>query len=62
MVITPENFMMIQREEHCEQERQGRLQVKLSCLSEHVRSECASLSVTKVHFSKCNNFKAVGIG
>ena len=36
--------------------------MKLSCLSEHVRSEYTSLSVTKVHFSKCNNFKAVGIG
>ena len=47
---------------HIKQERQGRLQVKLSCLSEHVRSEYTSLSVTKVHFSKCNNFKAVGIG
>ena len=32
------------------------------CLSKCEGSEYTSLSVTKVHYSECNNFKAVGIG
>ena len=46
------------------QERQGRLQVKLSCLSEHVRRLWAYefVSNKKENYSRCKNFKAVGIG
>ena len=32
------------------------------CLSMCEGSEYTSLSVTKVHYSKCNNFKSVGLG
>ena len=56
--------MMIWWWEHCQQERQGRLQVKLSCLSEHVRRWWVYefVSNKKENYSECNNFKAVGIG
>ena len=47
-----------------QQERQGRLSVNLSCLSEHVWRYWVYefVSNKKENYSKRNNFNAVGIG